>query len=269
MALDLDVELLLQNLRTSRRQAAREPFDMTTKLLKPLLESAVGFFLLEDAATLFARGQIPGNVVTAVRVGRTTALKRADGGARGLVVGDVFGRLSARTIAKQFAVQAGGGGGRRPPTPSNTHSPHGRDQSAWRAMFRGLADMPDGEKVIPFVRRFYDSPSTFLCGDVRAVSQREGEQVVMLLLFCLGQHRALVAVQAQLKRRGALCRIPGRHLCSVLSREDRTDIFGVGEVLEIQDGHQHPPGQDEVVECSRMQAVHGRHVDSGSATEIA
>ena len=37
-----------------------------------------------------------------------TALRKPDGGVRGIVVGDVFRRLVARTIAKQFAEQAEG-----------------------------------------------------------------------------------------------------------------------------------------------------------------
>ena len=32
-------------------------------------------------------------------------------------------------------------------------------------MFRGVADMPDGDKLIPFVRLFYDRPSTHLWED--------------------------------------------------------------------------------------------------------
>ena len=38
-------------------------------------------------------------------------------------------------------------------------------------MFRGFMDMVDGEKLVPFVRLFYDSPSTYIwedeVGDVR------------------------------------------------------------------------------------------------------
>ena len=66
--------------------------------------------------------------------------------------------------------------------------------------------MVDGEKIIPFVRQFHDSPSTFLweddTGDVRRARQGEGGEQgdpSMPLLFRFGQHRVLVAVQAQLK----------------------------------------------------------------------
>ena len=60
--------------------------------------------------------------------------------------------------------------------------------------------------MIPFIRQFYRSPSTFLwdddSGEVHHVHQGEGGEQgdrLMPLLFSLGQHRALVAVQSKLK----------------------------------------------------------------------
>ena len=80
------------------------------------------------------------------------------------------------------------------------------DSISRNAMFQGVADMVDGEKIIPFIRQFYDSPSQFLweddMGEVRKVIQGEGGEQgdpLMPLLFSLGQHRALVSIQAQLK----------------------------------------------------------------------
>ena len=151
------------------------------------------------------------------------------------------------------------------------------DSISRRAMFRGLADMVDGEKIIPFVRQLNDSPSTFLweddTGGVRRVWQGEGGEQgdpLMPSLFSLGQHRAMVAVQAQLIEGGrAALRILGRHLCRVFSRQDRADLFVVGRATESEDRHQHPPRKDKVVVCSRVQAGHGRHVDSCSQTKIA
>ena len=73
------------------------------------------------------------------------------------------------------------------------------------AIFQGVHDMVDGDKMIPFIRQFYGSPSTFLWdddfGDVHHVHQGEGGEQgdpLMLMLFSLGQHRALVAVQSKL-----------------------------------------------------------------------
>ena len=50
----------------------------------------------------FAQGQVPDNIVAAVRLGRLTALVKPAGGVRGIVVGDVFRRLVARTVAQQM-----------------------------------------------------------------------------------------------------------------------------------------------------------------------
>ena len=46
-------------------------------------------------------------------------------------------------------------------------------------------------------------------------------------------------------------------------------IGQIKRAIETKDWHLHPSGQDEVVKCSRMQAVRDRHIDSGSATKIA
>ena len=66
--------------------------------------------------------------------------------------------------------------------------------------------MVDGDKLIPFVRQFYSSPSTYLwedeVGETRRIQQGEGGEQgdpLMPLLFSVGQHRALVEVQASLR----------------------------------------------------------------------
>ena len=105
---DLDVDLLLKNLRTSRRGAAAGPSGTTTEHLKILLDSTECCALFGEVAILFARGQIPPEILEGVRVGRMTALQKPDGGVRGIVVGDVMRRLVARTLAQQFGPQADG-----------------------------------------------------------------------------------------------------------------------------------------------------------------
>ena len=102
--LDLDIDLLFQNLRNSRRGAAGG-LGMTTDHWKILLD-APGPSLMGDMPTLFARGQILEDILTAVRVGRMTAMK-PDGSFRGIVVGDVFSRLVARH--RQAVCRAGRG----------------------------------------------------------------------------------------------------------------------------------------------------------------
>ena len=73
------------------------------------------------------------------------------------------------------------------------------------AMLQGLLMMEDGDRVLPFVRCFYGSPSTYMWEDEMGVSQdipqgEGGEQgdPLMPMLFALGQHRALVAIQERL-----------------------------------------------------------------------
>ena len=52
------------------------------------------------------------------------------------------------------------------------------DTISRNAMFQGLADMVDGDKLIPFIRQFFDSPSTFFwedeLGEALKVVQGEG-----------------------------------------------------------------------------------------------
>ena len=108
-------------------------------------------------------------------------------------------------------------------------------------MFRGLADMADGEKIIPFVKQFYDSPSTFLwendTRDVRRVRQGEGGKQgdPLMFLFSLSQHRAMVAVQAELKEGKRLFAFFDRHY--VVCSPDRIgQIYLLEEQLKVKTG---------------------------------
>ena len=73
-------------------------------------------------------------------------------------------------------------------------------------MLEGLAVVPGGNKLLPFVRHFYGSPSTYLweddSGKTHMIPQGEGgEQGDPLtpFLFSLGMHPALVAAQRRLR----------------------------------------------------------------------
>ena len=55
---------------------------------------------------VFARSEIPDTVVQMVKMERLTALSKPYGGVRGIVAGDVFRKLVARTMAQQLS-QAG------------------------------------------------------------------------------------------------------------------------------------------------------------------
>ena len=72
------------------------------------------------------------------------------------------------------------------------------------AMLEGLLKMENGDQILSFVRCFYGSPSTYLWEDEMGVTQHiaqgeGGEQgdPLMPMLFALGQHPALLAIQAR------------------------------------------------------------------------
>ena len=105
-----------------------------------------------------------------IRLGRITALQKPSGGVRGIVVGDIFRRLVARTIAQQMSdvVEA-------------ANAPYQCGLSTRAGM--------------PFVRQFYGQPSMYLWesddGTVLQIEQGEGGEQgdpLMPLLFALGQH---------------------------------------------------------------------------------
>ena len=60
---------------------------------------------LYDVPSGFARVRSPRSG-RRTRMGRMTALQKDDGGVRGIVVGDVFRRVIARTIAKQSSTRS-------------------------------------------------------------------------------------------------------------------------------------------------------------------
>ena len=83
---------------------------------------------------------------------------------------------------------------------------HSFDLVSREAMLRGLLSVEGGDTVLPFVRQFYGTPSTYLWqdddGTVHDVQQGEGGEqgdALMPALFALGQHNALVTLQLRLR----------------------------------------------------------------------
>ena len=174
---------------------------------------------------------MPQPIVDAVRMGRVTALRKRDGGVRGIVAGDVFRRLVARTNAKQLGEQVESatspfqyalstragcecvvhvlqGICELDPTTTITSIDgiSALDLLSRRAMLSGLHWLEVGNRALPFVRMFYGDPSSYWWEDDGGVSHRirqgeGGEQgdALMPLLFALGQHAPLEAVQRQLR----------------------------------------------------------------------
>ena len=186
-----------------------------------LLQDAEAMELLADAATLLARAHVPPEIQTVLAMARLTALRKPDGGVRGIATGDAFRRLVSRTLAKQwatvfdeatrpyqFALQARAG--------TDALAAHVRvalaqrsdavlvsldGRSAYDSMSRAafLSKLREvAPELLPFTRMFYGRPSAYSwwddAGRHREVRQGEGcEQGDPLapVLYALGQHDAL------------------------------------------------------------------------------
>ena len=186
----LDEGLFVQSLRSSRRGAAAGPSGMTADHLQPLLDTARDTSLLYRFATVLARGQAPDAAVEGVRMGRITALQKPDGGVRGIVVGNVLRRLVAKAMAKQMAAKVeaaispfqyalatkAGCESVAHISQSLTYQDErativsidgvvAYDLISRNAMLEGIVSVPEGDRLLPFVRHFHGSPSTYLWED--------------------------------------------------------------------------------------------------------
>ena len=224
----LTAKAVASALRDTRRGGAAGLSGMRAEHLKVLLQDLDAVDLLTEAATRLARAQIPTEVADGLARTRLTALRKPDGGVRGIATGDAFRRLVSRTLAKewaatfdratrpyQFALQARAG--------TDALATHVRaalalrpdavlvsldGRSAYDCMSRAafLAKLHEvAPELLPFVRLFYGQPSTYSWWDdqgrCRAVKQGEGcEQGDPLApaLFALGQHDALHCAAASL-----------------------------------------------------------------------
>ena len=91
---------------SSRQRTSRSPPGWGGWLiqhLKLLLQDLEALELLAEAATHLAQAHVPADVVAGLAMARLTALRKPDGGVRGIATGDVFRRLVARTLAKEWA----------------------------------------------------------------------------------------------------------------------------------------------------------------------
>ena len=66
---------------------------MTAEHLKPLLDNFRDTELFCQVEEHLAQGKIPRDVLEMVRMGRMTALQKANGGVRGIVAGDMVRRF--------------------------------------------------------------------------------------------------------------------------------------------------------------------------------
>ena len=236
VSFQLDEERFAKNVRSARRGAAAGPSGMTSEHLFPMLENDGDLQALTEFASMMAR-DVPPQAKEVLRLGRMSALQKPDGGVRGIVVGDTFRRVVARTIAQQVAEAAEEATApfqyalrTRAGTECVSHIMQSLtdldprttilsvdgvgafDLISRNSMMEGLFHMEGGEKLLPFVRMFYSTPSTFLWedeeGTVHHIPQGEGGEQgdpLMPMLFTLGQHSSLIAVSDRLHHGERLC----------------------------------------------------------------
>ena len=78
---------------------------MCNKCLKRCLEDDQSLELLTSAAQKLAEGDVPPEIVRAMRVSSITALSKDNGRVRGIVAGSVIRRLTCKAVAQQFSAK--------------------------------------------------------------------------------------------------------------------------------------------------------------------
>ena len=187
----LDPDTFLKN--AAKRGAAGGSSGMTVEHLRPILDSVRDQQLFFKLAENVARANLTPTVIEAIRMDRMTALRKANGWVRGIVVGEVVRRLVARTMAQQLGPQVEAATApfqyalsTRAGSECVAHVIQGLcevnpeatvmsidgisafDQISRAAMLDGLFSRCGG-KAIPFVRMFYSSPSVYIWEDAEGV----------------------------------------------------------------------------------------------------
>ena len=236
----MDREAFLKCLKSAPKGSSPGPGGCTYEHLRILVDDVDTMELLFEAVTSLAQARVPQTISSALMSARLTALKKADGGVRGIATGCTLRRLVARTLAKQFAkdfeeecapfqyalsTRAGTdcvGHFLRAATDTDPQATIlsvdgiGAYDHVLRASMLGrLARMPKARAILPFVRLSYASPSEYSwvdeSGRSRTVHQAEGGEQgdpLMPLLFSVGIQDALEEV--------ALSLHPGEQLCAYL-----------------------------------------------------
>ena len=225
----LDRTALLANLR-ARKGAAPAPTGLTAEMLRLVLDAEESSQAFRDVAVLLARASVPEPIAAALAIGRLVAVRKPNGGIRGLVVGDFLRRVVARTLAQQFATHF-----QRACLPHQhafttragsealVHALQARAQLDPRltlvsvdvtaaydlisreAMLQALRRTPEASALLPFMRLWYAraSPDVWVAGpEVHRITQAEGGEQggpLMPAVFSLGIAPALSALQHELR----------------------------------------------------------------------
>ncbi|CAE7568781.1 unnamed protein product [Symbiodinium natans] len=215
-------------LRTSKRGSAAGLSGATVEFYKLLLDDEGALEAFTFVVNVAARAQAPPVALDALALSRLTALRKPQGGVRGIATGDVFRRLVSRALARAYAGELDEA--TRPfqfalRTRAGTDSLAAMLRSAVEFDPRATVVSLDGRSaydtisraailsklsevvpaLLPFARAIYARTSTFLWwddeGTLHEISQAEGiEQGDPLApgLYALGQHESLVAAAARL-----------------------------------------------------------------------
>ena len=241
---ELDEDLFLRTLRSSKRGSAGGPSGMTNERLR-LLDSTRDAHLLFLVGEQLARAHVPPSIITLIRQGRLTALQKDNGGVREIVAGDVIRRLVGRTMARQLAepVKAATAPfqlalSTRAGCECVAHALQGLTETdpeatvlsidgisafdlvSRAAMLRGLSSVSVLQRAIPFVRMFCGEPLwEDDHGVVHNIHQAEGgeqDAVTFRPRPTCSIGRSAIPVDSWREVGG----VPGRHLRRDSSRED-------------------------------------------------
>ena len=100
--LQLDPKLFAKCLREAPSGSSPGPGGCTNEMLRLCLEDNDLFQLLHSASEDSASGVVPPTVDRALMSATMTALRKDDGGVRGIATGLAFRRLVAKCLARQF-----------------------------------------------------------------------------------------------------------------------------------------------------------------------
>ena len=196
-----------------------------------MLDDEEATHLITEAAEHLSQADLPSEVADALAMGAMTALVKDNGGIRGIVTGDTFRRGVARTMAQQCALRferacmpfqyalstrAGTDCVARVVRSLMELDPRKTllsidgvgafDHIKRKAMMEALYTNPDLAPVLPFVRLFYGKDSKYVWYDEEGlpheICQGEGSEQgdpLMPALFALGQHSALLQINATLR----------------------------------------------------------------------
>ena len=228
--LNLDRNILFDCIRSAPRGSSPGPGGMTYEHMKVLLDASDVYDLLGNAVEDFARADIPEEIAQAFTSARMTALRKADGGARGIATGTSLRRLAARSLARQygpemekacapfqFALSTKAGvdsvahmvryltDADAEATILSIDGIGAYDHISRAAMLKKLHSLPKARSILPFVRLFYSKTSKHQWrdddGEYHFVEQAEGGEQgdpLMPILFSLGIHDVLQMIQEQL-----------------------------------------------------------------------